>query len=277
MPVEKRMKSSSSSKKPSFIPRSILKTLGKLQQAFDPSAESKLIEEFRASQYRTVTSIRYLLILIIVPLLVNHLSKTFIISPLVEKFWIPEKLGVFLNFSQEERALAELKKFEQKIKFESLMSQAPKLSPKLVEDKVKEKAKAIAQEYKNESANAVTNVFAALLSSATFITLLFTGKQKLFILKTFANDVAYELSDSAKAFLIILLTDMFVGFHSTYGWEVFLEITLKYFGLPENQDFIYLFIATFPVILDVIFKYWIFCYLNRTSPSAVVTYHNMNE
>ena len=125
MPVEKRMKLSSSSKRPGFIPRSILKTLGKLQQAFDPSAESKLIEEFRASQYRTVTSIRYLLILIIVPLLVNHLSKTFLINPLVEKLWIPENLGSFLNFSQEERALAELKKFEQKIKFESLRSQAP--------------------------------------------------------------------------------------------------------------------------------------------------------
>ena len=277
MPVEKRMKSSSSSKKPSFIPRSILKTLGKLQQAFDPSAESKLVEEFRASQYRTVTSIRYLLILIIVPLLVNHLSKTFLINPLVEKFWLPEKLGCFLNFSQEERALAELKKIEQKIKFESLMSQAPDLSPKLVENKMKEKAKAVAQEYKNESANAVANIFAALLSSATFITLLFTSKQKLVTLKTFADDVAYGLSDSAKAFLIILFTNMFVGFHSTYGWEVILERTLKYFGLPENQDFIYLFIATFPVILDVIFKYWIFRYLNRTSPSAVATYHNMNE
>jgi lipoprotein signal peptidase len=52
---------------------------------------------------------------------------------------------------------------------------------------------------------------------------------------------------------------------------------LKRFGFPENKGFIFLFIATVPVIADTIFKYWIFRYLNRSSPSAVATYHNMNE
>jgi len=37
------------------------------------------------------------------------------------------------------------------------------------------------------------------------------------------------------------------------------------------------FIATIPVILDTLFKYWIFRYLNRLSPSAVATYRTMNE
>jgi lipoprotein signal peptidase len=52
---------------------------------------------------------------------------------------------------------------------------------------------------------------------------------------------------------------------------------LRHFGLPESRDFIFLFISTFPVILDTIFKYWIFRYLNKVSPSAVATYHSMNE
>jgi len=47
--------------------------------------------------------------------------------------------------------------------------------------------------------------------------------------------------------------------------------------LPENRDLIFLFIATFPVLLDTVFKYWIFRYLNQVSPSAVATYHEMNE
>ncbi|MEI6063748.1 MAG: hypothetical protein WCQ26_04090 [Pseudanabaena sp. ELA748] len=54
-------------------------------------------------------------------------------------------------------------------------------------------------------------------------------------------------------------------------------IQCRHLGIPENRDFIYLFIATFPVVLDSIFKYWIFCYLSRVSPSAVATYTNMNE
>ncbi|CAL5225752.1 cemAHiC_scaffold_21, partial [Coccomyxa viridis] len=35
--------------------------------------------------------------------------------------------------------------------------------------------------------------------------------------------------------------------------------------------------AAFPVFLDTIFKYWIFRYLNKISPSTVATYHNMIE
>ena len=72
-------------------------------------------------------------------------------------------------------------------------------------------------------------------------------------------------------------TDIFVGFHSTHGWEVVLENGLRHFGLPENHDLIFLFIATFPVVLDTVFKYWIFRYLNQVSPSAVATYHEMND
>lgn len=91
------------------------------------------------------------------------------------------------------------------------------------------------------------------------------------------DQLIYGLSDSAKAFIIILFTDIFVGFHSPHGWEVLLEGVSKHFGLPASRDFVFLFIATFPVILDTIFKYWIFRYLNRVSPSAVATYKNMNE
>ena len=89
--------------------------------------------------------------------------------------------------------------------------------------------------------------------------------------------VAKEAFFISIPFLIILFTDIFVGFHSTHGWEVLLENGLRHFGLPENRDFIFLFIASFPVILDTVFKYWIFRYLNQVSPSAVATYRNMNE
>ena len=84
-------------------------------------------------------------------------------------------------------------------------------------------------------------------------------------------------SVASKAFLIILFTDIFVGFHSPHGWEIVIEGILRHLGLPESRDFIFIFISTFPVILDTIFKYWIFRYLNKISPSAVATYHNMNE
>ena len=68
-----------------------------------------------------------------------------------------------------------------------------------------------------------------------------------------------------------------MGYHSPHGWEIILENVAKHFGIAESRDFNFLFIATFPVILDTVLKYWIFRYLNRISPSAVATYRNMNE
>lgn len=116
-----------------------------------------------------------------------------------------------------------------------------------------------------------------MFSLAVFAFIIVTNTREIEVLKSFMDDLIYGLSDSAKAFIIILLTDMFVGFHSPHGWEVILEGVSRHLGLPENRQFIFLFIATFPVILDTVFKYWIFRYLNRSSPSAVATYKNMNE
>ncbi|MEO1377937.1 MAG: proton extrusion protein PcxA, partial [Cyanobacteria bacterium J06635_10] len=146
-----------------------------------------------------------------------------------------------------------------------------------IEEQVKEKASEIAEEYRDLSGNAIKNVFADIISVIAFIWYMIFSKREIAVLKEFFDYVVYGLSDSAKAFIIILFTDIFVGFHSPHGWEVILEGISRHWGLPANHEFIFLFIATFPVILDTIFKYWIFRYLNRISPSAVATYRNMNE
>lgn len=263
--------------KSSILPRSIGQTMGKLARDLNFNAESKVIQEFRKSQYQTVVSIRYLLILFLVPLLVNQFSKFFLISPVINSFWNNKQESIFLNSSQEERALAELKTFEEKIHFDFLAGNSLGLTPELTEKKLKEKAAVIAHKYSSESANAVKNIIADIFSVSTFVAIVVTGKQQIATLKAFIDELIYGLSDSAKAFVIILFTDLFVGFHSSHGWEVILKNTLNHFGLSENKDFIFMFIATFPVILDSIFKYWIFRYLNRISPSAVATYRNMNE
>ena len=133
------MKPRSSSRKTSFIPRSILRTIEGIKQAFDSQAESQLVEEFRAAQQRTLISIRFLLILIVVLVLVSQLSRHFVISPLVKALWNKEEVVSFLNSSQEERALAELKKFEQAIYFESRLNKTPKLSTEFLQKSSRKK------------------------------------------------------------------------------------------------------------------------------------------
>ncbi|MEH2383086.1 MAG: proton extrusion protein PcxA [Nostoc sp.] len=259
------------------LPRSLLSTITRLQVELDPNSEQEVIQSFRQTQRRTIISIRFILLLIIVPLLTHQIAKAFVVGPIIDRVRSSEQMQIFLNSEMEEEALLELQRFEEKLKFENLIIKAPAMSSEQIENEMGDKAIELAKEFRHESSNAIKNIFADLFSVGTFIWLLLVSKSSIAVLKDFIDNIVYGLSDSAKAFIIILFTDIFVGFHSPHGWEVLLEGVSRHWGLPANRDFIFLFIATFPVILDTIFKYWIFRFLNRISPSAVATYRNMNE
>ena len=131
--------------------------------------------------------------------------------------------------------------------------------------------------YNKQSIEAIANFFGEGVRFFTISLLFLFMEPQIVILKTFLLESIYSLSDTTKSFLLILLTDLLVGFHSPDGWKFFIEVTLRYLGLPESKTFVFLFVATFPVVLDTLFKYWIFRHLNRISPSTVATYHNMLE
>jgi hypothetical protein len=103
------------------------------------------------------------------------------------------------------------------------------------------------------------------------------SNEELVILNSWAQEFLYNLSDTVKAFSILLLTDLCIGFHSPHGWELMIGSVYKDFGFVQNDQIISGLVSTFPVILDTVFKYWIFRYLNRVSPSLVVIYHSMND
>ncbi|WP_013324659.1 proton extrusion protein PcxA [Gloeothece verrucosa] len=262
------------------LPRSFLNTLNRIKQEIDPKSEESeeaVLKRFRSSRYQTAISIKFILLLIIVPLLTHQITKTFLLTPIVHNYFGNHEQVVFINKDLEEEAFAELKTFEESLHFKSMIGLIPKLTEEEIEEQVKNQAKEISEAYRYQGIDAIANIFADLFSFLAFVGVLVSSRKEIEIVKSFMDSILYSLSDSAKAFLIILFTDMFVGFHSPHGWEVILEGVARHFGLPENRDFNFLFIATFPVILDTVLKYWIFRYLNRISPSAVATYRNMNE
>lgn len=259
------------------LPRSILRTVDRIRQDLDPNAEEQVVKNFRSSRGRTTTAIKFLLLLIIVPLLTQQFAKNYVVGPIVDYAREQQEADVFLNIEMEEEALHELQQYEERLRFEVLIGKVAPIREAEIEERVVEKATEIEEEYRRRSADSIKNVFSDMLAVGAFVLLLLNQKRGILTLKGFLDEIVYGLSDSAKAFIIILFTDMFVGFHSPHGWEVLLEGLSRHLGFAANREFIFLFIATFPVILDTVFKYWIFRYLNRISPSAVATYKNMNE
>ena len=273
----KGKKSAGLSDRASVLPRSILRTVDRIRQDLDPNAEEQVVNNFRSSRGRTTTAIKFLLLLVIVPLLTQQFAKNYVVGPIVDYTREQQEADVFLNMEMEEEALHELQQYEERLRFEVLIGKVAPIREAEIEERVVEKATEIEEAYRQRSADSVKNVFADMLAVGAFILLLVNQKQGILTLKGFIDEIVYGLSDSAKAFIIILFTDMFVGFHSPHGWEVLMEGLSRHLGFAANREFIFLFIATFPVILDTVFKYWIFRYLNRISPSSVATYKNMNE
>nr|YP_009106610.1 chloroplast enveloppe membrane protein [Dicloster acuatus]AIT95393.1 chloroplast enveloppe membrane protein [Dicloster acuatus] len=278
-----------------LIPRSIIRTFERFLKQLLPGAEMLVIQEFRISRYQVIVSVRCFLTLLIVPILVNFFSKTFLITPLVEFIWNNDSHEIFLNTYQQKRALRELYSYQDKLYFELLVNidnnkkntasnrflefphEIIQIKSAELEKNYQKKIFEIAIKFNKESIEAISNLFADFFSFFSFTLLFIFMKPQIIILKSFLAESLYSLSDTTKSFLLILGTDLLVGFHSPHGWEVFLESFLRHLGLPENSEFMSLFVATFPVFLDTVFKYWIFRSLNKISPSTVATYHNMIE
>ena len=262
----------------SFIPRSILRTVTRVRKELnpDPNMEDQILNDFRSSRLRTRAAVRFVLLLMVLPLLTQQITKNFVVGPVVDHIKGSEKLEIIINPEVENRVLDELSLFEERLKFQSLTSPEP-FSNSEIQNKLRDRAAELSEEYQWQLTAPIKNIFADFISLIVFALLIVFGQKEIAILKSFFDEVIYGLSDSAKAFIIILFTDVFVGFHSPHGWEVIVESLLFHFGLPLNHSFINMFIATFPVMLDTVFKYWIFRYLNQISPSAVATYRNMNE
>ncbi|MEB3351877.1 MAG: proton extrusion protein PcxA [Cyanobacteriota bacterium] len=264
------------SRSPEILPRSLIGVVDQVRRQLDPEAEASVVAGFRRRRDSTLVSLRILLLLILVPVLIQQASQSYLISPLVDRL-APE--NAFLAYPRpklEERAVEKLRIFQAEIEFDALLKGEDVPSRDDLQQRLRERAQELKEEADQESTQAIKNVLADLCGLLGFVAVCLVGRRDLQILRGFIDETIYGLSDSAKAFAIILFTDIFVGFHSPEGWTVLLDGLAEHFGLPARENFIMLFIATFPVILATIFKYWIFRYLNRVSPSSVATLRNMN-
>jgi ABC-type multidrug transport system fused ATPase/permease subunit len=141
----------------------------------------------------------------------------------------------------------------------------------------RQKTRELAEHYNKESISALTNLLADFMGLLILLILVVNMKMSLMNTTAFLSESFFSLKDSKKAFLMLLFTDLLVGFHSPRGWEVIFHFLFEHFGLPENHNIIFLLVGTFPVLLDALFKYWIFRHLNRHSPATVATFQAMVE
>ena len=258
-------------------PRSLLEQFGQISKELSPEYEQKVIAELRTQRRQTRTTVRWLVVLLIVPLVAYTLTKHLIFEPLLSQYSEQNTTKIELNQEIRENFLTEFGHFKESLEVRQLLDILPQLSETETVEMLKEEAADLWQDSRSKALNGLTNLLSDGVSLIVFAGLVYLNRDKLIILRQFINRAFLGLSDPAKVLLFILITDLFVGFHSAEGWEVLLEGVTFHFGLPENKTLIYLFIATVPVAIDSYTKFWIFTYFTRYSPTSSAVYERMNK
>nr|YP_010385890.1 chloroplast envelope membrane protein [Leptopus chinensis]UPM52385.1 chloroplast envelope membrane protein [Leptopus chinensis] len=195
----------------------------------------------------------------------------------VINWWNICKSETFLNDIQEKSILDKFIELEELFLLDEMIKEYPEIRLQTFHIGIHKETIQLIKMYNEERIHTIfhfsTNIISFVILSAYSI----LGNEELIILNSWVQEFLYNLSDTIKAFSILLLTDLCIGFHSPHGWELMIGSAYKDFGFAHNDQIISGLVSTFPVIIDTIFKYWIFRYLNRLSPSLVVIYHSMND
>ncbi len=104
-----------------LFPRSFNRVFDRFFKQLFFDVDNLVIQEYRFYRYLFLTTVKCLFILIFVPLGINFLAKNYLIRPVTEYYWNTHNHEIFLNSYQQKRAFTELKNFEEKIYFESLL------------------------------------------------------------------------------------------------------------------------------------------------------------
>jgi uncharacterized membrane protein YraQ (UPF0718 family) len=261
-----------------LLPRSITRTLSRFKAELMDQSSSLVLQEFRLAKYQALASLQYVGCLIIIPLSISILSQKCVSEPLINHWWNNYHSQIFLTSFQEEKALEKLQEIEELFWLDKIMANSSfSLQSQNLTREIHQQTIELVQNYNDDSIETISHLLTDIIYFVTLGGSFILGKERLVILNSWVQELFYSLSDTMKAFFILLLTDLCIGFHSPHGWEIVISSCLEHFGFVHNKRVISCFVSTFPVILDTVFKYLIFRHLNRISPSIVATYHTMNE
>nr|QEV85386.1 chloroplast envelope membrane protein [Basiphyllaea corallicola] len=225
---------------------------------------------------KALASLPYLVSILFLPWWVS-LSFKKCLETWVLNWWNTRQSEILLNDIQEKNVLEKFMELEELFLLDEMIKEYSETHMQRLRIGMHKETIQLVQRQNESHFHIILHFSTNLICFAILSGYFFLGNEELFILNSWIQEFLYNLSDTIKAFLILLVTDLWIGFHSTHGWELMIGSIYNDFGLAQNDQILSGLVSTFPVILDTIVKYWIFHFLNRVSPSLVVIYHSMNE
>lgn len=242
--------------------------------------DDDMLYEDRVFQYASSNSAKFLAVLIIVPWAMDFLVHDYILMPFLDRYVKTVPLAAQMldvRRYQKLEMIKDLRIERGRFELEVEIGKSPPLSDDEVWRELRHKALELREERRLENRKAFANIWSDTVYGISLFILLYFNKSKVALLKFTGYKIINNISDTGKAFLIILITDIFLGYHSESGWQTLLEIIVEHYGLEVDQSAITIFICLVPVIIDACVKLWLFKFLPRLSPRVTNIFQEMKR
>lgn len=242
--------------------------------------DDDLLYEDRVFRYASFNSAKFLAVLIIVPWALDFLAHDFVLMPFLDRYVKTVPLAAQMldvRRHQKLEMVKELKVVKARYRLEVEIGKSPPLSDDELWLELRHKALNLRDEWRLENRRAFANIWSDMVFGISLFILLYFNQSKVALLKFTGYKIINNMSDTGKAFLIILVTDIFLGYHSESGWQTLLEILVDHYGLEVDTSAITIFVCLIPVIIDACVKLWMFKFLPRLSPRVSNIFQEMKR
>lgn len=260
--------------------RGLVKSLRDLVLGKEEEEDEDMLYEDRVFRYASVNSAKFLAVLVVIPWALDFLVHDYVMLPFLDRYvkMVPlaaKMLDVRRN--QKLEMVKELNVEKAKFRLEVEIGKSPPLSDEETWLELRHRALELRDEWRLENRKTFANIWSDMVFGITLFILLYFNQNQVALLKFTGYKIVNNISDTGKAFLIILLTDIFLGYHSASGWQTLLEIIVEHYGLVVDQAAITIFVCLVPVIVDACVKLWLFKFLPRLSPKVANIFQEMKR
>ncbi|RCV29546.1 hypothetical protein SETIT_6G022100v2 [Setaria italica] len=253
-------------------PAEIMRDKSVIEVFRDPLNEDydDMLFEDRVFMYASTNSAKFLAILIVVPWVIDFLVHDYVMLPFLERYVQKVPLAAELldvRRSQKLQMVKDLNIEKARYRLEVEIGKSPPLSDEEVWSELREKALELRDDWRLENRKAFANIWSDMVYGIALFLIICFNQSKVAMLKFTGYKLLNNISDSGKAFLIILISDILLGYHSESGWHTLVEVILEHYGLEADEAAVTFFVCLVPVAFDVLIKFWVGIQI----PSKIVT------
>uniref|UniRef100_A0A453RTX0 Chloroplast envelope membrane protein n=1 Tax=Aegilops tauschii subsp. strangulata TaxID=200361 RepID=A0A453RTX0_AEGTS len=193
-----------------------------------------MLFEDRVFLYASTKSAKFLALLIVVPWVLDLLVHDYVMMPFLDRY--VEKVPLAAEMldvrrSQKIQMIKDLNIEKARFRFEVEIGKSPPLSDEEFWSELREKAVELRDEWRLENRQAFANIWSDMVYGVALFLLMYFNQSKVAMIKFTGYKLLNNISDSGKAFLIILVSDILLGCNITgtiqrqvgiHWWKLFL-------------------------------------------------------